>query len=166
MSAKQTGFIQTARMPVWLCLVWATFIAGFAILFIPFSHQNPALWFLSLFLLSFIGVYFGVALTTRVVKDSNDEYCLLIPDHSSNTTQRIPVNSIVSIENCHYSLFFNTFLCPDDVNKDFFYQKSLFGYAGQGVIISYRLDGEKLTRGIVLPSPKAASFISFITTTN
>jgi hypothetical protein len=164
MSAKQNRFVQTARMPVWLCLVLATFIAGFAILFIPFAHLHPWLWFLSLFVLSFIGVYFGITLKTQVVIDSSGAYFVLIPDHSSNTTQRIPIGRIVTIKKCQYSMFFNTFSCPDEVNKDFFYQKSLFGYAGQGVIITYRLNGEELTRGIVIPSPKADSFISFIKT--
>lgn len=163
MNESKKVILQTARVHPVISMFLAVLITGGVILFLPISVQHQSGWWGAVFLVSFLGVYFGLSLKTQVIEEKADDYVVLIPDHSSNTVQRIPLTSITHVTQCDYKMFKQHFESPEWVTDDYFYCKSLFGYAGKGLIICYQLQNEPLIhRAIAFPAPKADSFISFI----
>ena len=163
---NRTVKAQTARRNIWSNLMLTLLIAAFAMVLIPFSYEDPVTWFIGISTVTYVFVYFGLALRTKITIDKKSKYTLIIPDHHSNTNQRIPLEWITSVEVCEYRLFKKDNYFPTAVNNDYYSRKTMPGYIGSGLIVCYRLPediaGETIIRGIKFPAPKAEEFSSII----
>ena len=157
---------QTARMELWVNIIVALLISFFALIFIPLSYENPIAWFVGLSIISYIFVYFTMGLRSRITLHKELTYTLSIPEHSSNRCRKIPFEYITHVEVCEYKLFKRDCYYPDEVNNDYYYKKTMFGYQGAGLIVCYQLpktmSGDFIVRGIRFPAPKANECLSVI----
>ncbi|WP_413698822.1 hypothetical protein ACLKMH_14645 [Psychromonas sp. KJ10-10] len=167
MFKTKTVIKQTARRTPAVNFLISLLISGFSIIFIPLAYENLYTSFFSLLIISYFVVHLTLGLSSRITINQALEYSVKIPDHSSNMTQTIPFESITYIEVCAYKVLKVDNNCPDEISQKYFYQKSLFGYQGAGLIIAYKLPGNRaeseIIRAIKIPAPKAEEFYQFIT---
>lgn len=157
---------QTARRELWVNLILTLLVSSLALVLIPLSYESPLSWFVGLSIVSYICIYYTMGLRSKIITDKELTYSIIIPDHYSNTSRHIPLESITHVEICEYRLYKRDSYYPGGVNNDYYYRKTMFGYSGAGLIICYQLPkimtGDSIVRGIRFPSPKANEFLNFI----
>lgn len=162
----RTIAIQTARRVLWVNLILTFLVSVFSLVFVPFFHENTMGWFVVIPVVGYILVYYSMSFRSKITVDKAFNYTICIPDHSSNTSHKIPLEYITHIETCEYRLFNNSNYYPCGVDQSYFYTKTMFGYIGLGLIVCYKipksLSGDSITRGICFPAPKANEFLKFV----
>lgn len=162
---SQTLIRQKARSPIWLNTVIALLVASTSVLFIPFSYEQPILWFSGMFLLSFIIVYLTFGFSSWITLDKEGNYVLCLRDNSSRSNSYLPFEHIRHVEIIPYRSFGNAI--PEEYQqREFHYCFKQFGYAGEGLIVVYHLpkpvSGDEEIRSWQIPAPKAEAFFSIM----
>lgn len=161
----RTLLMQRARSQLWIRVIAALIIAGFALLFVPFVHGSKLLWFVGLASLAYVLVSYTMGIRSWVTVDKIGNYVLCIRDNHSGSNAYVPFEFITLSEACEYSVFKNS--APQAYrNQEYHRVFKHFGYQGAGVIVCYQLPkhlcGDDQKRSWQFPAPKAEQLLNLL----
>ncbi len=165
MFRNQTIIKQCAKSALWVRLITAAILSGFAMLFIPGVHGHEIVWLIGLYLLSYSLINYTMGFRSWITRDDKGKYILCIRDNSSRANSYLPFEYITHVELYEYSGFRSK--APANYeNEPFHIIHNQFSFQGKGLIVRYKLpkyiSGDREYRSWQLPAPKANKFFKVL----